>query len=1160
MLLALSYAALIAYGTLYPFRGWSEPPGGVIEGLLSSPLAGSQTDILVNFLVYLPFGLLLFKGLPPRLSSTSRLLVVIVTGASLSFVLEYLQAYLPNRVPSLLDLLLNTVGSLTGGLLARFLGTDARIGARLVALRQRFFKPGPEGNLGLFVLCFWALSQLTPLVPSLDLGHLWEGIKPLWLTLSAQQPFIWTKAVVYGCEVAALGLLLERTLFRQHGTNRFLVIATGISAVLLLKVPIVGRSLSLETLAGLGAGLLVLPLLAWSHRRHRTYAAIFFLFTAQAIRTLEAPVAPTFHSHAFNWVPFHGHLTNELAGFASILETIWPFLAISLAVQLSYRRAPRGAAPFVGGALVFGFVLALEWLQQSIPGRYPDVTTPILAVLAWSAPWVLRSIDATRALQSGGAPGRTRTTHPLVATATLAGLTFALGLLALASGPAFVTETRVDQSKEPTHPAPELLPPVDLPGFRYSHPRLPAPTPSDLARLRRDHPRYLSETKRAARDGAGNMGAAVIAAYLEPGSINLDKLHRRLMTLRFQWRGHEQTKPLALAYDWLYEQWSDQQRAELQSKLVAGGQYLIDRIRKERLSPYNVYLYNSPLQALVALSLAVYGDTPEAEPIMRFTANFWKERTLPVWRQIMGQNGGWHEGGEYVGIGIGQAVYQIPAMWRSATGEDFFAEPSIRGFLDFLVYRTRPDGTHFRWGDGAFHDRLVPDRVPLAIELRHAAAYSLGGCPKRIEPTSWPWGPFPDSSLCDPSAVERLPLTKYFDGIGLLVARSGWGEEATYLTFKAGDNFWSHSHLDQGAFTLYKGGALAIDSGAYGGGSGYGSDHHMNYSYQTVAHNLVTVMDPADTVPKPEREGRPPRPIANDGGQRRVGSGWGVEAAPLDLSEWQRKREIYHTGTMRRLHLESDLAVAVADLTPAYTNSLSGKGTFSHRTHRVAAYVRTLGFDLEDEVVVIHDRVKSTSPQLAKRWLLHSVEEPHVEGVHFSVQISPATKPERPGGSALGAVLLPKNADLRSLGGPGFEFFVDGVNYDDGGGVWERAGKVPTLEPGAWRLVLSPTSDAETDVFLVVLIPGIGARHPGHQIRGLEDGDRYGCEIVGPKRTTRWWFDPDHDGPVIEVTTPTKSWIEDLRVTRQSDRAGGRGDLRQLLRRLTKPTDAARNG
>ena len=40
------------------------------------------------------------------------------------------------------------------------------------------------------------------------------------------------------------------------------------------------------------------------------------------------------------------------------------------------------------------------------------------------------------------------------------------------------------------------------------------------------------------------------------------------------------------------------------------------------------------------------------------------------------------------GIGIGQAIYQVPAMWRSATGEDLFRqEPALRGFLQRIEQR-----------------------------------------------------------------------------------------------------------------------------------------------------------------------------------------------------------------------------------------------------------------------------------------------------------------------------------------------------------------------------------------------------------------------------------------------------------------------------------------
>ncbi|HAN26184.1 MAG TPA: heparinase, partial [Haliea salexigens] len=154
-----------------------------------------------------------------------------------------------------------------------------------------------------------------------------------------------------------------------------------------------------------------------------------------------------------------------------------------------------------------------------------------------------------------------------------------------------------------------------------------------------------------------------------------------------------------------------------------------------------------------------------------------------------------------------------------------------------------------------------PDLAPLALETGHRPAYSLAAPPRQPVPLGWPWGPLSQASFADDTALQREPTSRWFDGIGLLLARSSWEADATFVTFRAGDNFWSHSHLDQGAFTIYRSGPLALDSGLY---NRYGSEHHLNYSYQSIAHNVVTVTDPADDAPMPSKtEGDPSRVIAN---------------------------------------------------------------------------------------------------------------------------------------------------------------------------------------------------------------------------------------------------------------------------------------------------------
>ena len=49
------------------------------------------------------------------------------------------------------------------------------------------------------------------------------------------------------------------------------------------------------------------------------------------------------------------------------------------------------------------------------------------------------------------------------------------------------------------------------------------------------------------------------------------------------------------------------------------------------------------------------------------------------------------------------------------------------------------------------------------------------------------------------------------------------------------------------SFTLSYRGRLAIDSGSYEKGSGYGSVHWHNYFTRTLAHNSITVFDPGES-------------------------------------------------------------------------------------------------------------------------------------------------------------------------------------------------------------------------------------------------------------------------------------------------------------------------
>lgn len=1164
-LFALAWTAFVVYGSLLPFApndlSWAQAWAQFRDIPYLQLGVASRADWVANILLYLPLGFALTGALAARLRGWApRLAVgalVVLLGFVLAVAVEFTQQFFPPRTVSLNDLIAETIGTVLG--VAAWLAC----GPRLLALWGQFRLGGAQAWPALLAL--YALAYLALMLFPFDLL-----VSAPELAAKLANPALVGWGVAGACGSAAgcalrlvveaaaalpLGALLALLLVRLGLRPRVgvalaagLALGLAIEAVQLLLASGVSQGVSVLTRAlGLAWGLVLQRALidggaaavaAGLDRveRHRgvrraalllgvlPYLALLALLNGFTGR-LEPGWAAADKLAAMPLVPFHYHYwTSETVALWSLIAHAAVYAVVGFGVWL---WAPQRRRLGLAALLALALALAVETFKLFLPGERPDLThlllAPVAAALAhavlahlWRSARAAAAggpapVAATRAAQAARPAARGHRVLPaLGAGATLAAL--ALTGLLLASP----VERIVDEGTLARLPTGEALPPVVLPGFRTARPRLPHPSAADLVRLRAEGQPWLEEQRR--RAARGDLHARTVLAYLEPGSQDLAALHAQLMGLRVQWRGHDQVRPLAQAYDWLHGQWSPLQRTQLRQHLAGGCEHIIGVIRDERLSPYNVILYNAPLQALVACAIALWGDDPRGEPVMRFTRDLWLARVLPVWRQVMGRHGGWHEGGEYVGIGIGGAIYEVPAMWRAATGENLFAtEPGLRGFLDFVVHRTRPDGTHMRLGAGSYFDRRVPGALPLAIELRHAAAYTLHA-PREVAPSAWPWGPLPDASLLDAQALQRLAPVRHFDGIGVVTSRTAWGDDATYVTFKAGDNFWSHMHLDQGSFTIWRGGPLALDDGL-SHAPRFGSDHHLNYAAQTVAHNTITVTDPADTAPMPAHQDNPARPIANDGGQRRAGTGWRLAPAPLDLAEWQAMREVYESGDIVRFDDAQGIALAVADITAAYTNASSAAGSFWHRTRRVERAWRVYAHDRIDDVVVVYDDVVATRPEFRKRWLLHTLMMPRVQGRQFVAEVVPGSGRARRGGRLEGHVLLPRDALLLPIGGRGFEFFVDGVNFDEGGALQEALARPRPNgpEPGRWRLELMPAHDAAEDRFLVVLLPRDHGAAAPHRVRLLEEGGRVGAEVAGPRRTVRYWFRPGTLGAQVEV-------------------------------------------
>ncbi len=170
--LALVYAALVLYASLYPFEGWRWPPGQTLAALAWLPTAQFQSrfDVLSNLLGYAPLGALVaLAALRNRWRLRHAALLTLLASAGLSYTCELLQQFVPARVPSREDWWFNTAGGCAGGVLA----LGAHLGGlveRWHRVRQRWF--AGDAATALVLLVLWPVALLFPAPVALGLGQI----------------------------------------------------------------------------------------------------------------------------------------------------------------------------------------------------------------------------------------------------------------------------------------------------------------------------------------------------------------------------------------------------------------------------------------------------------------------------------------------------------------------------------------------------------------------------------------------------------------------------------------------------------------------------------------------------------------------------------------------------------------------------------------------------------------------------------------------------------------------------------------------------------------------------------------------------------------------------------------------------------------------------
>jgi VanZ family protein len=364
-------AAFIAYGSLYPFEFVApENAGDLLRTFFDDHRVWtSRADVLGNIGLFVPFGLAGVWWAEGRMARIRAAAGTLAIGVLLAFGLQVVQIWVVSRSAVLADVLWNSVGILIG--VSGGLVFGARRGARRVTME-------PVQTAALALIALWFLSELAPLVPSLDFAGLKRSLRPLLVT----PRFDPIMAIYCTAEVLVVGRLIMAA-----AGPRVAPALTGaaIVAVLVGKLVIVDQSVDWTFVAGCAAGFGLALLTGRVRHRATVVAALVFVVAAYTLQSL-APftIRPP---QPFAWFPFASVLDGSMLTNLRAISAVGFVLggAVWLMRDLGWQPLPAGAGLAV-------WVLALEIAQMWIVGRTPSSTEPLIGLIA---AWALSQMPET---------------------------------------------------------------------------------------------------------------------------------------------------------------------------------------------------------------------------------------------------------------------------------------------------------------------------------------------------------------------------------------------------------------------------------------------------------------------------------------------------------------------------------------------------------------------------------------------------------------------------------------------------------------------------------------------------------------------------------------------------------------------------------------------
>ena len=456
---------------------------------------------------------------------------------------------------------------------------------------------------------------------------------------------------------------------------------------------------------------------------------------------------------------------------------------------------------------------------------------------------------------------------------------------------------------------------------------------------------------------AAERALATLLAYRFPGEV--DTFHTYFTLTQF-----------GLAYDWLYDY--EGFTAEKKAQVRAGVQPLVRRgLRDADDHVFHNYIWMSA-GGVAIWALATVGEDAQANQVFERVRDRFNNGLFPAWKYLEGLPS------EPMGY---WALYVFTPGMLTVLAAQSASETDVVGLIrqsdgdwlsrhfENLIHSTLPDLRYIPWGDlqsgpngGVTYEMAgIMDALTWATRSPHGAYFGARLAEKRglkrfhgdtpifyflytrwlqdaaaALPASAPMGSGRPSagSLPPEPAAPALSFLAGNAQSGHFIARSGWDDDATLVTFRCTDHFGDHHHYDQGSFIIYRHGLLAVDPPIY--------QKVRGPQQPTEAHNTLLL------------DGQGQRPVRG---------------------QWFKTLADFQKNLTTGAHLETG-EILFSKEAGAWA-AVAGQFAQAYSTQQVQSCVRQVLFVRPGKIVVVDHLVPSVNGKLSEvQWLLQLPSAP----------------------------------------------------------------------------------------------------------------------------------------------------------------------------------------